>query len=81
MTQTAAQGMALALVSPGAVIALGTFAYAGHVDWHIGIPLAIGGIFSVSTGVALAHHLPERKLRLSFSTALILLAGWLILRG
>ncbi|MFJ2990237.1 sulfite exporter TauE/SafE family protein [Collimonas sp. NPDC087041] len=81
MTQTAAQGMALALVSPGAVIALGTFAFAGHVDWHIGIPLAIGGIFSVSAGVALAHHLPERKLRLSFSTALILLAGWLILRG
>ncbi|PUA20107.1 sulfite exporter TauE/SafE family protein [Glaciimonas sp. PCH181] len=81
MTQTAAQGMALALVSPGAVIALFTYAYAGHVDWKIGIPLAIGGIFSVSAGVALAHKLPERRLRLCFSIALIVLAAWLLLRG
>ncbi|KAF3997933.1 sulfite exporter TauE/SafE family protein [Glaciimonas immobilis] len=81
MTQTAAQGMALALVSPGAVVALCTFAYAGHVNWQIGLPLAIGGILSVSSGVALAHRLPERRLRLCFSSALIVLAGWLMLRG
>lgn len=81
MTQTAAQGMALALVSPGAVVALCTFAYAGHVNWQVGIPLAIGGILSVSAGVALAHRLPERRLRLAFSIALMVLAGWLILRG
>lgn len=81
MTQTAAQGMALALVSPGTVVALGTFAYAGHVNWLVGIPLAIGGMLSVSSGVALAHHLPERRLRLCFSIALILLAAWLMLHG
>ena len=80
-TQTAAQGMALALVSPGAVVALCTFAYASHVNWIVGIPLAIGGIVSVSSGVALAHQLPERRLRLCFSLALIVLAGRLMLRG
>ena len=81
MTQTAAQGMALALVSPGAAVALCTFSYAGHVNWLVGIPLAIGGMFSVSPGVALAHRLPERRLRLWFSIALIVLAGWMMLRG
>ncbi|QRX83362.1 hypothetical protein [Glaciimonas sp. PAMC28666] len=42
-----------------------TFAYAGHVNWLVGIPLAIGGVVSVSSGLALAHHLPERRLYVS----------------
>lgn len=78
VTQAAAQGFSLALVSPGALVALGTYAAADLVDWHTGIPLALGGILSIPWGVALAHRLPERKLRLLFcglllTTALLML--------
>jgi uncharacterized membrane protein YfcA len=64
--QTMAQGLALATVTPGAVVALATYAQAGKVDWSVGIPLALGGMLSMSLGVALAHRLPERLLRLLF---------------
>jgi uncharacterized membrane protein YfcA len=64
--QTMAQGLALATVTPGAVVALATYAQAGKVDWSVGIPLAVGGMLSMSLGVALAHRLPERLLRLLF---------------
>jgi hypothetical protein len=70
-TQTQAQGMALALVVPGALAALLSYAQAGNVDWGTGIPLAIGGVLSVSWGVALAHKLPAARLRLAFCTVLV----------
>ncbi|WP_051124023.1 MULTISPECIES: sulfite exporter TauE/SafE family protein [Dickeya] len=70
-TQTQAQGMALALVVPGALAALASYAQAGHVDWATGVPLAIGGILSVSWGVALAHKLPVVALRLAFCLVLV----------
>src|SRR5436305_541714 len=64
--QIEAQGLALALVCPGTIVALATYAGAGQVDWGLGIPLAIGGIAAISTGVAIAQRLPERRLRLGF---------------
>lgn len=78
VAQTVAQGMGLAAVVPGAIVALVTYANAGFVDWVTGIPLAIGGFVSVSWGVALAHHLPERKLRMTFCAGIILLAVWML---
>jgi uncharacterized membrane protein YfcA len=71
MSQTRAQGIALALVVPGALVALFTYAGAGHVDWHTGIPLALGGIVSVSWGVTLAHQFAPTKLRLIFCSVLV----------
>lgn len=64
--QTMAQGLALATVTPGAVVALATYAQAGKVDWAVGLPLAVGGMLSMTLGVALAHRLPERLLRALF---------------
>ncbi|PWC23105.1 hypothetical protein DDT52_00465 [Brenneria roseae subsp. roseae] len=69
--QTQAQGMALILVVPGALAALLSYSQAGNVDWLIGIPLALGGIFSVSWGVALAHKLPVAYLRAAFCLVLV----------
>lgn len=66
MTQTQAQGIAMALVIPGALVALFAFSHAGHVDWHTGIPLALGGVASVSWGVALAHRIAQKTLRMLF---------------
>ncbi|NRR30691.1 sulfite exporter TauE/SafE family protein [Oxalobacteraceae bacterium] len=71
MSQTQAQGVGMALVIPGSLVAMVTFAHAGHVHWTTGIPLAIGGIISVSWGVALAHRLAQRTLRTLFCLMLL----------
>jgi uncharacterized membrane protein YfcA len=71
MAQTQAQGIALALVIPASATALVAYALAGNVDWVVGIPLALGGLFSVSWGVALAYRMPAVPLRLSFCAVLV----------
>ena len=45
----------------------------------LGLPLAIGGLLSISLGVRLAHALPERFLRLLFSGFLLVSAAMLAL--
>lgn len=70
-TQKQAQGLALALVTPGALVALASYAAVNDVRWSTGIPLALGGLTTVSAGVALAHRLPEKQLRLLFCAMLI----------
>lgn len=76
--QTAAQGLALALVAPSSVVALATYAHAQRVDWSLGLPLALGGLFTVSAGVSLAHRLPEQNLRRAFAVMLLASGGWLV---
>jgi hypothetical protein len=79
--QLEAQGLALALVSPSALLALVAYAEAGQVDWFVGLPLALGGIAAISAGVAFASRLPERRMRLAFCGLLLLTAVLLALRG
>jgi uncharacterized membrane protein YfcA len=76
--QTTAQGLSLALVAPSSVVALATYAGAHQVDWTLGLPMALGGVLTVSAGVALAHRLPERPMRLSFAVILVATALWLL---
>lgn len=71
MAQTQAQGIALALVIPASATALVAYGLAGNVDWVVGIPLALGGLVSVSWGVALAYRMPAVPLRLSFCAVLV----------
>ncbi len=76
--QTVAQSLSLALVTPCSIVALMTYGSAQRVDWSVGLPLAIGGLFTVSAGVALAHRLPERTMKTTFAwmilgTAILLL--------
>lgn len=75
--QATAQGLALALVAPSSVVALATYAEAQRVDWALGLPMAVGGLFTVSAGVALAHRLPERRMRAAFASVLLATAFWL----
>ena len=65
-TQLAAQGMSLAYSSVTATLTAVTYASKGDVDWAVSVPLAVGGVFAVRSGVDLAHRLPERALRLVF---------------
>lgn len=76
--QTAAQGLSLAAVVPGALVALFTYAMAGQVDWSRGLPLAVGGLLSISWGVALAHRLPERVLGQAFCVLLLVAAAMML---
>ncbi|WP_439869407.1 sulfite exporter TauE/SafE family protein [Pseudomonas syringae] len=79
-TQVVAQGLALSLAAPSSGITLVTYALHDHVNWAMGIPLAIGGLASISWGVKLAHSLPERTLRLMFCVFLVLCAVILALK-
>lgn len=80
-SQTCAQGFALAMVLPGSLAALYLATQAHHVSWEIGIPLAIGGLSSVSYGASLAHKLPEHILRFIFSLAMFASAGLTLMFG
>ncbi|BAP41027.1 sulfite exporter TauE/SafE family protein [Pseudomonas sp. 21LCFQ02] len=79
-SQVVAQGLALALAAPSTGITLLTYAWHQHVDWHMGVPLAVGGLASISWGVKLAHSLPERQLRKLFCVFLMVCAVILALK-
>ena len=79
--QARAQGLALALVAPSAAVALATYAQAQQVDWRLGLPLAAGGLFTVSAGVTLAHKLPERQMRKAFALVMLATGFWLSTAG
>jgi len=66
LSQTAAQGLALAMIAPGTVVALLVYGNAGAVNWGMGAAMAIGSLIAVPLGVAAAHRLPDRTLKLLF---------------
>jgi len=78
--QLVAQGLSLALALPSTGVTLLTYALHDHVDWAMGLPLAVGGLLSISWGVRLAHALPEKVLRGLFCGFLVLCAVLLALR-
>lgn len=78
--QTVAQSLALALVTPSAAVALATYAQAQRVDWAMGLPMAIGGLLTVSAGVAVAHRLPEARMRTLFALLLLATGMWMLMR-
>jgi uncharacterized membrane protein YfcA len=73
-TQVVAQGLSLALALPSTGVTLVTYGVHHQVDWSIGLPLAIGGLLSISWGVKVAHGMPERLLRGLFCGFLVLCA-------
>jgi uncharacterized membrane protein YfcA len=75
----AAQGLALTLALPATSVTLLTYAGYGQVDWAMGIPLALGGLLSISWGVRLAHALPDVLLRKLFCLFLLVCAAALAL--
>ncbi|MFB4394742.1 MULTISPECIES: sulfite exporter TauE/SafE family protein [unclassified Pseudomonas] len=73
-TQVVAQGLSLALAAPSTGVTLLTYGLHQSVDWNVGIPLAVGGLMSISWGVTLAHAMPEKALRVLFCGFLIVCA-------
>lgn len=78
-TQVVAQGLSLSLALPSTAVTLFTYALHDHVNWWLGVPLAVGGLLSISWGVRLAHALPERLLRSLFCGFLLVCAVLLAL--
>ncbi|MDX1668711.1 MAG: sulfite exporter TauE/SafE family protein [Limnobacter sp.] len=76
--QITAQSLSLALVTPCSVVALTTYANAHKVDWSLGLPLALGGLASVSLGVGLAAYLPDTLMKRLFA-GLLSLTGFVLL--
>lgn len=64
LRQTEAQGVGLAVVLPAIVIAIPAYTMAGLADWRIGLTLGVGAVCTVTLGVALAHKLPQRIVRI-----------------
>jgi uncharacterized membrane protein YfcA len=73
LSQTEAQGMGLAVVLPAVAVAIPTYTLAGFADWRVGLALGVGAICSVGFGVALAHKVPQRVLRVAL--CIVLYAG------
>ena len=69
-----AQGLSLALALPSTAVTLATYGLHQHVQWSMGIPLAVGGLLSISWGVKLAHAMPEKLLRSLFCGFLVVCA-------
>lgn len=78
-TQVVAQGLSLSLALPSTGVTLFTYALHDQVNWWMGVPLAVGGLLSISWGVRLAHSLPESLLRSLFCVFLLLCALMLAL--
>lgn len=73
-TQVVAQGLSLALALPSTGVTLVTYAFHHQVSWMVGLPLAAGGLLSISWGVKVAHTMPERLLRGLFCGFLVFCA-------
>jgi uncharacterized membrane protein YfcA len=80
-SQVAAQGLALAFAVPTTILTTATYALASDVDWAAGIPLALGGVATVSQGADLAHRLPERVLRSLFIGFIVVVAVALFVKA
>lgn len=79
LVQQKAQGLAFAAIAPGTLASLATYAHHDKVEWQLGLPLCLGALTTMRAGVAFAHRLPEKKLRMLFylplaGTAIALLA-------
>ena len=80
-SQIMAQGLSLALAAPSTSVTLLTYAVHHEVNWLMGVPMAIGGLLSISWGVKVAHALPERVLRGLYCGFLLICAGLLAIKA
>lgn len=81
LPQTGAQALGLSMIAPGTLVALATYSAHGHVDWVVGLPMALGSIFLVPYGVRLAYSLPEPRLKLIFACMLLVIMVLLLMKA
>lgn len=69
--QKLASGTSLVAIAPISAVGLVSYLAQGHVDWAIGIPLAIGLLIGGVIGSWLLHRLPSRVISWVFLLALV----------
>ena len=79
LSQARAQALGLAMIIPGSMVALATYARHGQADWMMGVPMALGSILLVPYGVQLAYRWPEARLKLTFGCMLLVIMVLLLL--
>lgn len=80
LSQLIAQGLALSLALPSLLASLFMYLLHGQVNWPVSIPLALGGLLTVSYGVRLAYALPQKLLKILFGCFLIICAFMLLIK-
>lgn len=80
LSQLIAQGLALTQAVPSLLASLSMYMWHGQVSWAMGLPLAIGGLTTVVYGVRLAHHIPQKLLKILFSLFLMVCAILLLIK-
>jgi uncharacterized protein len=79
MDQRIAHGTSLAAVLPISASSLASYWAHDHVDWRVGVCLAVGALVGALVGTRLLHVLPHRTLAISFAGLLIVTAVRLFL--
>lgn len=74
-----AAGTSLAAIVPSALVGVGSYAAAGHVDWLVALLLVAGSIVGAQIGAHLLHKLPVLAIRWAFIVFLAAVAVSLFL--
>ena len=74
MDQRIAHGTSLAAVLPISASSLITYWAHDHVDWNVGVFLAVGALAGAIVGTRLLNRLPHRTLAIAFSGILVVTA-------
>lgn len=80
LSQLIAQGLALSLALPSLLASLLMYLLHNQINWSVGIPLALGGLMTVSYGVRLAYALPQKLLKILFGCFLVICAIMLLIK-
>lgn len=76
-SQVVAQGLALSVAVPATIATLVTYGIHEKINWAIGASMAVSALLFVGLGVKVAHHLPQKLLKVFFSLFVLLCAGLL----
>ena len=79
MDQRIAHGTSLAAVLPISAASLVSYWSHDHVDWRVGLCLAVGALAGAVLGTKLLHILPHRVLAIAFAGILLVTAVRLFL--
>lgn len=67
-------GTSSLIILLSSIVATAMQVYAGHIDLHIVVPLAIGSVLGVEVGARHSHRLPVPKLKKAFAILVLLVA-------
>ncbi len=77
LNEQLAQGTAIVMVAPNAIVGLWRYLTAVKIDWRIVVAIAVPAFPITVVASHIATVLPSRDLRIAFATFTVLLAGYM----